>query len=76
MIRAIPIIIMLSLATPASAEAIPGERIVVIDGDTVALPCAQPRPRCSERVRLYSIDAPEIRGAAAKFERQQHWCGR
>jgi hypothetical protein len=46
------------LALPASAETIDGNRIVVIDGDTVALPCTKPEPGCAERVRLVDIDAP------------------
>ncbi len=38
--------------TPAAAETISGSRIVIIDGDTVALPGG-------ERLRLLDIDAPE-----------------
>ncbi len=50
---------LLLLALPASAETIDGNTIVIIDGDTVALPCS-PRPCKSERVRLVDIDAPEM----------------
>lgn len=39
-------------AAPAAAETISGSRIVIIDGDTVALPGG-------ERLRLLDIDAPE-----------------
>jgi endonuclease YncB( thermonuclease family) len=44
---------------PAQAEIIDGKRIIVIDGDTVALPCAVPFPGCAEKIRLTAIDAPE-----------------
>ncbi len=46
----------------AHAETIDGDRIRIIDGDTVALPCDPARgiyPGCAERVRLVGIDAPE-----------------
>ncbi len=68
MIRAIPLTVMLIFAAPARAEVIPGEKIIVIEGDTVALPCARPAPGCAERLRLYAIDAPETRGAACEAE--------
>lgn len=45
------------------SETVDGDRIVVIDGDTVALPCDPARgiyPGCSERIRLVGIDAPEV----------------
>ena len=51
------------LTSPASAttyEAVDGNRIIVLDGDTVALPCKTPGPGCSERIRLLDIDAPEV----------------
>jgi endonuclease YncB( thermonuclease family) len=51
-------------------EAVDGDRITVIDGDTVALPCAVPGRGCAERVRVYSIDAPETRGARCPAERE------
>jgi endonuclease YncB( thermonuclease family) len=44
---------------PAQAEIIDGKRIIVIDGDTVALPCAVPVRGCAEKIRLTAIDAPE-----------------
>ncbi|WP_181161177.1 thermonuclease family protein [Labrys okinawensis] len=44
----------------ATYQPIDGSRIIVLDGDTVALPCVFPRPGCSERIRLLDIDAPEI----------------
>jgi micrococcal nuclease len=40
-----------SAATPSAAEAVQGERVIIIDGDTVAIG--------HERVRLLDIDAPE-----------------
>lgn len=52
----------------ASAETIDGDRIRIIDGDTVALPCDPTKgiyPGCAERVRLVGIDAPEV-GAHAR----------
>jgi hypothetical protein len=45
------------LATPTSAETIPGDRIIVLDGDTIALPCGRPTRGCAEKVRLLDIDA-------------------
>lgn len=50
---------LLFAAQPAHAETIDGNRITIIDGDTVALPCAVPARGCSEKIRLYAIDAPE-----------------
>ncbi|WP_082980152.1 thermonuclease family protein [Labrys sp. WJW] len=47
-------------ATAATYQPIDGSRIIVLDGDTVALPCASPRPGCSERIRLKDIDTPEV----------------
>jgi endonuclease YncB( thermonuclease family) len=47
---------------PARSETIAGDRIVIIDGDTVTLPCDPVHgvyPGCAERVRLVGIDAPE-----------------
>lgn len=57
-----------TLAAPASAETLDGARIVVIDGDTVALPCAAPAPGCAERLRLPAIDAPELAHARCEAE--------
>ena len=56
----------------ARAAPIDGSRIVIIDGDTVALPCPPEtagRPGCSERVRLLDIDAPEISRPRCEAER-------
>lgn len=47
-------------AVVAQAEILDGASIRVIDGDTVALPCAAPAPGCSERLRFYAIDSPEV----------------
>ena len=66
--RAISLVIAILLAAPVSAETLDGARIVVIDGDTVAMPCTVPGAGCSERVRLYNIDAPETRGATCDAE--------
>lgn len=38
---------------------IDGNRIVIIDGDTVALPCGVPARGCAEKIRFLDIDAPE-----------------
>lgn len=46
----------------ARAETIDGARIIILDGDTVALPCDPARgiyPGCAEKIRLEGIDAPE-----------------
>lgn len=56
--------------TSAGPETIDGDRIRIIDGDTVALPCDPARgiyPGCSERIRLVGIDAPET-GTHARCE--------
>lgn len=50
-------------AVAVRAEAVDGNRIVVIDGDTVALP-GNP----AERIRIYNIDAPETRNAHCEAE--------
>lgn len=55
-------------AASAAAETLDGARIIVIDGDTVALPCAAPARGCAERLRLHAIDAPELRGARCEAE--------
>lgn len=46
-------------ASPDGAEHFDGRRIIVVDGDTIALPCSVPGPGCSEKVRFRDIDAPE-----------------
>ena len=50
-------LILIVIAVPASAETIDGNRIIVLDGDTVALPCATPSAGCAEMVRFVDIDA-------------------
>lgn len=62
---------LLLTAQPAHAETIDGNRIIVIDGDTVALPCAVPARGCSEKIRLYAIDAPESYRARCDAEEIQ-----
>ena len=68
-------LIALCLALPATAqpsrmEMIDGDRIVIIDGDTVALPCPAGIGLCkSERIRIYNIDAPETGNARCEAER-------
>lgn len=57
----------------AHAETIDGDRITLIDGDTVALPCDPARgiyPGCSEHIRLVGIDAPETFRARCDAERE------
>lgn len=57
----------------ASAETVDGDRITIIDGDTIALPCDPARgiyPGCAERLRLVGIDAPET-GARARCEAER-----
>lgn len=54
----------------ARAETVDGDRITIVDGDTVALPCDPAHgvyPGCAERIRLVWIDAPEA-GARARCE--------
>lgn len=46
---------------PARAETVDGSRIVIVDGDTVALPGG-------ERIRLLDIDAPESFRSACEAE--------
>lgn len=55
------ILLAIALVAPlqARAEVIDGNRIVIIDGDTVALPCAVPARGCAEKIRFIDIDAPE-----------------
>lgn len=42
----------------ASAEVVDSNRKVIIDGDTVALPCAVPTRGCAEKIHFINIDAP------------------
>jgi micrococcal nuclease len=60
----------LQLAATRAAAAplvVQGDRIRVIDGDTIELPCV--RGAACERVRILNIDAPEMRGAGCQAER-------
>ncbi|MHC1548807.1 thermonuclease family protein [Phyllobacterium sp. K27] len=53
---------MLFTANPALCETYAGDRIVIIDGDTIALPCNPAngyKRGCAEKIRLLDIDAPE-----------------
>ena len=46
----------LALVTPpARAEAIVGDRVIVLNGDTVALPCARPFPKIRELTNVKSV---------------------
>ncbi|WP_066918482.1 thermonuclease family protein [Methylobacterium sp. CCH5-D2] len=47
-------------AGPGWAERDDGDQLIVLDGDTVVLPCAVPTRSCAEKVRLTEIDAPEV----------------
>ncbi len=61
-----------ALYAAARAETIHGDRITIIDGDTVALPCDPARgiyPGCAERLRLVGSDAPETRAPRCEAER-------
>jgi len=49
----------IATVAPVTAETVDGNRIIVLDGDTVALPCASPAHGCAEKIRLLDIDAPE-----------------
>lgn len=69
--RFVVLIVALLAGTIAHAETINGNRIIVIDGDTVALPCAIPARGCSEKIRLYAIDAPESYRARCDAEEIQ-----
>ena len=51
--------LLISSAGTVTAETLDGKRIIIIDGDTVALPCEHPAPGCAEKIRLTAIDAPE-----------------
>ena len=56
----------LLLATPAYAETVDGSRVIIIDGDTVNLPCpaaTKGQRGCSERIRLTRCAAnPAVQG--------------
>lgn len=71
MIRAIALACLITTAAVAETprvEMVHGDRFVIIDGDTVALPCRQPDCTGPERIRILNIDAPETRGAACEAE--------
>lgn len=51
--------LLVGSAGRAGAETLDGKRIIIIDGDTVALPCEHLAPGCAEKIRLTAIDAPE-----------------
>ena len=51
------VLLVCLFATPAAAETIDGSRIIVLDGDTVALPCVVPARGCAGKIRLLDIDA-------------------
>lgn len=57
------------MASVASAESYDGTRIIVVDGDTVALPCETTYKGCSEKIRLTEIDAPESYSPSCEAER-------
>lgn len=53
-------------APPAAAQTpdprvnvVEGSRVIVVDGDTIWLPCVTRARGCAEKVRLANIDAPE-----------------
>ncbi|MBZ3695495.1 MULTISPECIES: thermonuclease family protein [Phyllobacterium] len=55
--------IAVASAQVARTENISGDRIIVIDGDTVALPCKPEtgfKHGCAVKVRLKDIDTPEV----------------
>lgn len=61
------------LAETLRHETVEGDRIVVIDGDTLALPCRRADCTGPERIRLLNIDAPEIRSPACAAEEDLGW---
>lgn len=62
-------VLLIAACTRARAETVDGNRIVIIDGDTAALPCPGDEPCRQERIRILNIDAPETRGARCEAER-------
>lgn len=60
--------LLLAMSHPVYAETLDGDRIIVIDGDTVALPCIVPARGCAEKIRIAPIDAPETRNARCDNE--------
>lgn len=57
--RAVVFLVATLLAGPVQAETDPGDLIIVLNGDTVALPCARPARGCAEKIRLLDIDTLE-----------------
>lgn len=57
-----------AMAETPRVEMVHGDRFVIIDGDTLALPCRQPDCTGPERIRILNIDAPETRTAACEAE--------
>lgn len=60
---------LFSVPETALAEVIDGNRILIIDGDTVALPCTVPARGCAEKIRFIDIDAPETFRPTCENER-------
>ena len=60
----------------ARAEVIDGNRIVIIDGDTVTLPCATPARGCAEKIRFIDVDAPESFRPHCESERRVALAGK
>ncbi|MBB3931218.1 endonuclease YncB(thermonuclease family) [Kaistia hirudinis] len=69
-IRLAAALVAAALPLAAHAEAIDGDRIVIIDGDTVALPCVAPSKGCAEKIRFIDIDAPETFRPRCENERR------
>ncbi|WP_167369048.1 thermonuclease family protein [Methylobacterium brachiatum] len=46
--------------TSARSETLDGTRIIILDGDTVALPCVVVTRGCAEKIRFTAIDAPKV----------------
>lgn len=59
-------------ATACHSETLNGDRIVILDGDTVALPCDPLKGTyrgCSEHLRFVTVDAPETFRPRCEAER-------
>ena len=61
---------LIARSAAAAPHLVQGERIHVVDGDTVDLPCPSRLACVRERVRILNIDAPETRGARCAAERK------
>src|SRR4051812_43990202 len=55
-------------AGPAHVETIAGDRITVIDGDTVTLRCTRLFPGSAEEIRLLNVNAPEFHSPSCSAE--------